>query len=337
MLVEQGSSQSWCRAPSLPPQIAGPHRDDTSGSQSGKQACKLGFSQRRSTASSIKGNREPVYLHKKPTDASAARPRRSKVALTHLAHDDDERGHRRGLLRIRLQAVRVQRRRDQLHAEVRDAAADVRRHVPPPLLRLLQPHAPHDHADRGEHEPGPARQQPHLRLARSAGAPRAKAYEAVAAPPGELLAEHGADDERDELQADLRVVEPELGGEELRDEHGDVHAAVGERDGVGEHAEEDGQAGRHQQRIDELGGPDRARVDTREVQAGSPSCAGSLHGIVRRKLLAVWTTRGSHVEGLGSEKEVSKEQGQAENGDHVEQPLPTLSLDNESSNYDREV
>jgi hypothetical protein len=159
-----------------------------------------------------------------------------------------------------------------------------------------------------------------------------------------LLAEHGADDERDELQADLRRVEAELELEELRDEHGDEDARVGEDDRVRERGEEHGGAACHRERAEELGRRDRARVDAPEAEVAGAPAGGGAGGRGRRREEAAraggrrgrcWrrVAWGTHVERLEAEEDVTDEEGKIEDGEEEEEPVRALVLDDEAADW----
>jgi len=143
-----------------------------------------------------------------------------------------------------------QRRRDDLDAEGRHRRTDHRRHVPVARCGVLQLHAPHHQADDHGDEAGVGEPEA-LGGGAGAGARGVRGQEPVGHGAGELLADDGADDDGEVLEAEGLGVEVEFLADGLghHDDDGDV--GVAEDEGVCNCWDENGGDGREVEEGDE--------------------------------------------------------------------------------------
>lgn len=82
----------------------------------------------------------------------------------------------------------------------------------------------------------------------------------------ELLADDGADDKAEELEAELLLLEVKFLAEEMGQLDGDEDAAEEKGHGVGDGGEEDAELAAEEEGLDELVGADGGGVDAAELE-----------------------------------------------------------------------
>ena len=165
------------------------------------------------------------------------------------------------MLKMAIHRIRHQHRRHNLIPRARNRDSHNRRHIPMHRLRLRRAHTKHNQAHHSEQEPRIRQPQPILRRRRATSTAGLRTDEPVAERAGQLLADNGADDDAEELQADLLRVEGELGQEELGDLDGDEDGGEAEDDAVRDRGHEDGGVAGEEEGFDEFDGAEGRWVD----------------------------------------------------------------------------
>lgn len=147
--------------------------------------------------------------------------------------------------------------------------------------------------------------------------PLQAAHPEIAAPSAKLLAQHGADDYTNELQADLLCVEAEFRREDLWDLDGGEDAGEVEDDGVGYGWDDDAWVCEQSERGGEVlegdgVGPDLAKVEVLPLEFGF-CAAGGLDAV-------------SNIQSFGGEEEVEDELHAVGYGEYPVYPLPAIGM-----------
>lgn len=158
--------------------------------------------------------------------------------------------------------IRHEHRRNDLISARPNTNPNDGRNIPVHAGRLLQAHAKNNQPNDDEHEakvgdPQPVlwrRPQPVAELLGLAVEPP------VAEGTAELLADDGADDHAEELEAQLLRVEAEFRDEDLRDFDGEEDGDEAEGYGVGDCGDEDGGVFCEEGGLDEFDGTESCRV-----------------------------------------------------------------------------
>ena len=161
---------------------------------------------------------------------------------------------------------------------------------------MRRAHQEDDHPGNGQQEPEIAQPEAEFRRRAAGDAARAEGHPGVGGVAAELLAQEGADDEPEELQAELLRVEGELGLEQLGHFDGVEDAAEEEDHGVGARGGEDGDVGEERERVVEFVERKGGGIDAPERQVFPLEGRGGLGGHV-----------GADVAGLRAEEEVEDE------------------------------
>lgn len=167
---------------------------------------------------------------------------------------------------MRIHGVGHEDRRHHLVSHARQRDADDGGDVPVHVLRLLGPDEEHHCADDGEDEACVAQPQAMFGGGWAAGLAGATIHPEVGEGAAELLADDGADDEREELVSELLGVEGELLAEQLREFDGHEDGAEEEGHGVGESGDGDAGFGDEGEGVDEIVGAEGRWVDAMECE-----------------------------------------------------------------------
>lgn len=172
---------------------------------------------------------------------------------------------------------------------------DYRRDIPMQVRRLRRANQEDHHPDDREREARVAEPQSELRRRRATNLLRAAVHPGIGQDAAELLTDDGADDDAEELEAELLLVEVEFLAKELGQLDGDEDAAEEEGHGVGDGGEEDAELAAEEEGLDELIGADRGGVDAAELE------------VLLLEVGAVVCDARANVAGFGAEEEVKDE------------------------------
>lgn len=172
---------------------------------------------------------------------------------------------------------------------------DYRRDIPVQIRRLRRGNQEDHHPDDRERESRVAEPQSEFRGRRTTNFLRAAVHPGVRQDATELLADDGADDDAEELEAELLLVEAEFLAEELGQLDGDEDTAEEEGHGVGDGGEEDAELAAEEEGLDELIGADGGGVDAAELE------------VLLLEVGAVVRAACADVAGFGAEEEVKDE------------------------------
>jgi hypothetical protein len=175
---------------------------------------------------------------------------------------------------VTVDGIRNQHRRHNLVASTGDGNANDGTDVPPARGRVLRLHQEDAHPDNGEHEAGIAQPQPVFRRGPRAALLRLPVHPQVTQASAQLLAHHRAEDDAEELEAQLLCVEVEFLAKELRQLDRDENRAEEERHRVRDGGDEDARLQEEGQGVVEVVQRERAGVQTPEVEVLFPGARG---------------------------------------------------------------
>lgn len=186
-------------------------------------------------------------------------------------------------------------RRDNLISTTSKRNTDYRCDIPLQIRRLRRAHQENNHADNPERKSWVAEPQSELRRGRAANLLCATIHPGIGQDATELLADDGADDDSEELEAELLLIEVELLAKELGQLDGDEDAAEEKGHGVGDGGEEDAELSAEEEGLNKLVGLDGGGVDAGELE------------VLLLDIRAVVRDTRADVAGFGTEEDVENE------------------------------